>query len=575
MRKPDSIVFWLDDRPPWHVAFFVALQQISFLGVYLVISPLFAHAQHLDTSIYSRLMAATLIVSGIGVMLQAAGRAGVGSGYFCPLQVTSATFSVMTLASVAGGLELAFGMVGVLGFAQILFGELFRRARGVFSVEVAGVAVTLIGFGLGHVGLQLAIGFDTPRAMAEHDGLVAAVTLGTMILFNVWFSRHLRMFSAFLGLLVGFVVDWWLGGLTAQDIAQFERAALFGRPQLPALGWRFDPSLIPYFVVVGLALSLHGFGALAAAQRFNDADWKRPDVNSVCRGIRAEGLVNMIGAVFNALPVTSSGGAVGLAAATGCTSRLPAYWLGGMMIVCAFVPKVTALWLMIPVPVIGAAAIFLAAFTVLAGMQMIASRMLDNRKILAVGLGLICGLSHGALRSFYESNLPTFLQPITLSSVALGVAVATALSAVFRLGVRTRVREVFDASTATLEELCSVLDRQGRRWGARPEVVRRAEYATWQAFETLMDHQLVGREEGECRRIEVETAFDEFTFTVVAGYHGIALPIVQHPPTANEMIENESAVLRMAGFLLQRLADRVETRCDGHGRAELVLTFFD
>lgn len=575
MRKPDSIVYWLDDRPPAHVAFFVALQQISFLGVYLVISPLFAHAQHLDTSIYNRLMAATLIVSGLGVILQAFGRAGIGSGYFCPLQVTSATFSVMTLASVAGGLELAFGMVGVLGFAQILFGELFRRARGVFSVEVAGVAVTLIGFGLGHVGLQLAFGFDTPRATAEHDGLVAAVTLGTMIFFNVWFSRHLRLFSAFLGLLVGFTVDWWLGGLTANDIAQFEQAPLFGWPHLPAVGWRFDAGLIPYFVVVGLALSLHGFGALAAAQRFNDADWKRPDVNSVCRGIRAEGLANIIGAVFNALPVTSSGGAVGLAAATGCTSRLPAYWLGGMMIVGAFIPKVTALWLMIPVPVIGAAAIFLSAFTVLAGMQMIASRMLDNRKILAVGLGLICGLSHGTLRSFYESNLPTFLQPITLSSVALGVVVATLLSAVFRLGARTRVREVFDATTATVEDVCLVLDRQGRRWGARPEVVRRAEYATWQAFEILIDHQLVGREEGECRQIEVETAFDEFTFTVVASYHGTALPIVQHPPTADELIESDSAVLRMAGFLLHRLADRVETRCDADGRAELVLTFLD
>lgn len=575
MRKPEFIVYWLDDRPPLHVAFFVALQQMSFLGVYLVISPLFAHAQHLDTSIFSRLMAATLLVSGIGVILQAAGKFGIGSGYFCPLQVTSATFSVMTLASVAGGLELAFGMVAVLGLAQLLFGELFRRARGVFSVEVAGVAVTLIGFGLGQVGLQLALGFDAPRAAAEHDGIVAAVTLGTMIVFNVWFSHYLRLFSAFLGLLVGFAVDWWMGGLTAQDIAQFIETPLFGTPHLPAFGWRFDPALIPYFAMVGLALSLHGFGALAAAQRFNDADWKRPDVDLVCRGIRAEGISNIIGALFNALPMTSSGGAVGLAAATGCTSRLPAYWLGGMMILCAFIPKVTAFWMLVPVPVIGAAAIFLSAFTVLAGMQMIASRMLDNRKIIAVGLALICGLSHTPLRAFYQTNLPTSLQPITQSSSALGVAVATVLAALFRVGARTRRRERFDARNASLDDVIRFLDRQGRSWGARPEVVRRAEYATWQAFEILIDHQLVGREEDECCHIEVETVFDEFTFTVIAGYHGFALPIVQHPPSAEEMVADESSVLMMAGFLLHRLADRVQTRDDSHGRAELILTFFD
>ena len=575
MRRPETIQYGLDDRPPRHIALFIAVQQISFLGVYLVISPLFGRTLHLEPGDFHHLMAATLLVSGIGVMIQAAGRFGVGSGYFCPLQVTSSTFPAIGLASAMGGLELAFGMVSVLGAAQILFGEIFRRARGIFSVEVAGVAVTLIGIGLGYSGLKLAVGVETPSEAMAHDGLVAVLSLGTMIACNVWSAGRVRMFSAMIGLVVGFVARGLLDGLPERDLQQLADAALFRTPHLPAFGWKFDPALIPPFVVVGLALSLHGFGALAAAQRFNDADWKRPDMLPVSRGIRAEGVANLIAALCNSLPLTSSGGAVSLAAATGCTSRAPAYWLGATMILFSCVPKVTALWLLVPVPVIGAAAIFLSAFTALAGVQMIASRMLDNRKILVVGLALIFGLSHEPLRHFYDREVPASLHPISMSSVALGITVATLLSALFRIGARTRRRETFDAHQSSMDDVVEFLERQGRSWGARPGVVRRAEYATWQAFEILVDTDVAGRDETDRAPIELETVFDEFTFTVIARYRGRAVPIETRAPTHEEMIMDETAVLRMAGYLLQRLADRVQTWDDSAGGAELRLTFTD
>jgi NCS2 family nucleobase:cation symporter-2 len=254
---------------------------------------------------------------------------------------------------------------------------------------------------------------------------------------------------------------------------------------------------------------------------------------------------------------------------------MPAYWLGGTMILFAFMPKVTALWFIIPVPVIGAAAIFLSAFTVMAGMQMIASRMLDNRKIIAVGLALTAGLSHEPLRHFYDAEIPPSLHPITMSSVALGITVATLLSTVFRIGARTRRRKTFDAHQSSLDEVIEFLERQGRSWGARPGVVRRAEYATWQAFEILVDHELVGRGEADASPIELETVFDEFTFTVIARYRGNAVAIALQPPTHEEMLADEKSVLLMAGYLLRRLADRVQTWDDDEGGAELRLTFID
>ncbi|MEW6039371.1 MAG: solute carrier family 23 protein [Pseudomonadota bacterium] len=575
MKKPENIVYWLNDKPPAAISLFVGLQQMSFLGVYLVISPLFVRTENIEGHDSQILMATTLLVSGIGVMLQAAGRLGIGSGYFCPLQVTAASFATMELARLAGGLELAFGMVGVMGAAQVLFGEIFRRLRGIFSVELAGVAVTLVGFGLGYKGVTLLGGIDMPGELWGHDVAIGFLALTVMIVCNVWFSGSLRLFSAFAGLAAGLAASILIDGVRPEDAEYYKQIPLLEMPKLPTFGWAFDPALIIPYVVLGLAFSLHGFGALAAAQRFNDSEWRRPDMAQISRGIRAEGVSNLIAGLVNSLPLTSSGGAVSLAAATGCTSRHIAYWLGGIMIVLAFVPKITVLWFALPVPVIGAAAVFLSSFTLLAGLQMIASRMLDNRKILTVGIGLLLGVSHEPLKHFYREELPSFLVPVTQSSVALGVAGATLLSGVFRIGAGTRRRRSFVLGESQLDDVIDYLDRQGRAWGARADVVRRSEYAIWQAFEILHDHGFVARNEQGQGIVEVETLVDEFTFTVIARYRGEAIPVSTHAPSHEELLESDTGILEMAGYLLYKLADRVRSRELSKGMAEFRLTFVE
>lgn len=575
MKKPENIRYGLEDKPPAAIAIFVGLQQMSFLGVYLVISPLFVRVENIAGDESQILMATTLLVSGIGVMLQAAGRFGVGMGYFCPLQVTSASFATMELARISGGLELAFGMIGVMGAAQMLFGELFRRMRGIFSVELAGVAVTLVGVGLGYKGVTLLGGVDTPGGLWKHDIPIGFLALAVMIGCNVWSSGSLRLFSAFAGLTVGLVASILLDGTRPEDVERYSQIPLFDMPKLPAFGWAFDFSLVIPYVVLGLAFSLHGFGALAAAQRFNDSEWRHPDMTQVSRGIRAEGLSNLIGALMNSLPLTSSGGAVTLAAATGCTSRYIAYWLGGLMILLACMPKITVFWFVLPVPVIGAAAVFLSSFTLLAGLQMIASRMLDNRKILTVGIGLLLGISHEPLKHFYREELPAFLVPVTQSSVALGVAGATVLSGLFRIGAGTRRRRSFVLGKSQMDDVIEYLEQQGRAWGACPDVVRRSEYAIWQAFEILHDHEFVARDDEGKGAVEIETLVDEFTFSVIARYRGESIPVSTRAPSHEELLESDTGIVQMAGYLLYKLADRVRSRELSKGMAEFRLTFVE
>jgi len=575
MRKPDNITYWLEDKPPLQIALVLAIQQMSFLAVYLVVSPLFARTLKLTHEQSLQLISSTLLASAAGVLLQTLRRWGVGSGFFCPLQATSSTFGALTMAKMIGGIEAMFGAMTIIGISQMAFGYIFSRMRSIFSIQIAGISVMLIGLGLGHNGLKLIMEPRPGQEPTSADAIICLLTLGTMIACNVWSSAYLRLFSAFIGLAVGIGASLTLETIPAEEWALFNETPLFFIPHPMHIGWSLDwHSTIPV-IVTGLFLALHGFGAIIAAQRFNDADWKRPDMILVRQGVIAEGLTNVLTSAFNGVPITSSGGAVSLAAATGCTSRYIAYWLAGIMVLLAFMPKAILFWEMLPESVMGSAMIFLACFTTMAGLQIVASRLLDNRKILTIGIGLLLGISYEPLRDRILRFTPDALEPLLFSGVALGVIGAVTLSTVFRLGDHTKRRRTFDALHSSINEVAEFLERQGKSWGARSDIVRRAEYATWQAFEILTEHELVETGENATSTVEMETIFTEFSFMVILRYHGITVPLAMHPPTHEELIQSDHAVLQMAGYMLRRLADRVEMHVNNQNECEMRLVFND
>ena len=62
---------------------------------------------------------------------------------------------------------------------------------------------------------------------------------------------------------------------------------------------------------------------------------------------------------------------------------------------------------------------------------------------------------------------------------------------------------------------------------------------------------------------------------MILRYQGIDVPLAMHPPTHEELLESEDAVLQMSGYLLRRLADRVDIRPLGRDSCELRLVFND
>lgn len=559
MRKPDGLVYGVDDLPPPRVAVFVALQQLAFLTALLGVPGLAMTNLGLSDEVFLHLSSATLLAAAMAVVLQGLGRFGLGAGLFYPLQCTTAAIPALLFASHEGlNPGQSFGMVAVAGLSQVLFSFVIVRLRGIFTVEVAGLAIFLIGVGLGQQGLILIIDAPLEQSQAGLHYAIAGLTLATLVGLHIYVRTRLRLFTTLIGLSVGFAASALVGALDPNDVALFQAAPLFGLPNLPVFGWGFDEHAIVPFAVTGFVFALTSIGVQTIAQRNNDADWKSPDLVSISRGVRAEGVVHIVGSMMNALPMVASGGAVMLAAASGCTSRALAFWTGGFLALAAVLPKVIGFWLMLPSGVTGALFLFLSAFTTVSGLQLVGSRMLDGRKVLAIGIGFVTAIAYEPIRALLDARLHE-LRPVTFSAFAVSVLVTVSLLALFRIGASQRVVRRFDSTTASHHEVARFLEAEGRRWGARHDVVHRGAHVAWQAIELLGD----GLVDPAKPEIEVETRYDDLFFEVIVRYSGTLPQLSGAPPSPEDLVENPDLIRSLAGFIIQRLSPVLVTRSAG------------
>ncbi len=554
--KPDGIRYWVEDRPPFALSLMLALQQVAFLGSLMTLPVVLGRAADLGVTEVASFVTLTMIGAGIGVMLQALNRFGIGVGLFVPTHTSSVAFPAALAAVKMGGLGLAFGMMSVAGLVQVGANRIIPRLRAFFPVEIAGLTVFMLGSGLGLVGLKnfLCIGTELQSAPAGY--VVGFFTLTVIVVLNIWTKGLGRAFSVFIGLIAGQALAYQQGLIPSEAIQGIFSAAPFAIPSIGKFGWSFDWRLVPDFVIVGLALSFNCFGVITIAQRANDSGWKRPDMDGVGRGLLAEGLTNIACSAINSVPQTASGGAVGLAEASGITSRIVAFVLGGLFIILAFFPAIAMIWITLSPAVIGAVLIFVGSFITIGGLKIMASRLLDSRKTISLGIAIIAGFGHDTLllQQDHLPNLPKELDSIVATSLSITVLVAVLLNALFRLGSKKKLRHKIALDSDWPNSVNRLIWHLGHQWSARPEVVARMDHATNELIDVITGHNLI---EGEAT-VDINVAFDEYGCTLKVYYCGEGFHLPTKRPDPEDLLDNPDAVRNMAGYLIRRLADNVK-----------------
>lgn len=563
MTRPPDLVYAVDEHPPWAILVVSALQHIGLMAITLIFPIVIAREANLSGTQFLDLVSLSMFGLGVATICFCVRSRFIGSGYLCGAAYTAIFLGPSLFALRQGGLALVFGMTVIAGVVQIAFAPLLRRFRALLPSEIAGLVIAVVGLSLAGLGVRYGLGITVQEQKINVDyAIVAGISLATMIGLNIWSKGYSRMFCVLLGMTVGYAASAILGILDLARIVPEGGVSVVRMPGLEHVSWSFDPVLVAPFAVASLAATLRAMGDVSNAQRINDADWVRPNFGSLAGGVSANGVALMLCGLIGTCGINTYSSSVGLSGATGVTSRSLGYAIGLGFCALAFIPPITVALAAMPLPVMGAALFFTAAFVVTSGLQMITARMLDARKTLVIGfsfaMAFVADLYHDALM-----GVPIVLQPIFGNSLVLGTVCAVGLNLIMRIGVRQRVSITLAPGRVDREAVEQFLSTQGGRWAARRDVIRRAIFGVVQVLE------VVGDPPGG---VEVEASFDEFNLDVRIRYAGAPLTIPDRKPTPREIMAIEDGERLLAGYLLRQSADRVSTRETG-GAVEMTLHY--
>jgi len=556
--KPENLTYGVNDRLPLQTLLGQGLQHVianssGWIIMAAVVATIGATTQEL-----TQMLRMGMIAVGIGAMLQSLSRGPIGSGFLCPPVCGPAYASASVMAGTGFGLPVLFGMTLVSGVFEVLLARVLPRLRALFPPEVIGVVMTMVGIAMLPLGIPRLYGLSPsgPSAAAwapvEGAGLVMGLlTFAVMAGCTVWGRGQLKLYPALVGAVLGWAGCHALGLISESTLESIVQAPWFGLPDLPVQGLAFESSLLIPFLVAGMAASLKGVGDLTLCQKVNDADWKRTDLQSVSKGATASGLTTMVCGVLGTLGHSTSSSNVGLSVAAGATSRTIGFSMGALMILFAFLPKVAAVIASLPAPLMGATLLYAACFMILAGVQMLASRLLDARRILMAGVAMSLGLSVSMMPELYR-EVPEVFKPIVASSVSFSAALAVLLNVVFLLGSKKTVEFELPPGEDHYLRIRDTLMRFGSSVAARKEVIVASIDALGLACEALDEGLAHGP-------VKVVVAFDEFSLDLNLFYQGHRLDVPGERPGRSELLNDPHGLSRMSAWLMAQKVQRVST----------------
>ncbi|MEO6032194.1 MAG: solute carrier family 23 protein, partial [Burkholderiaceae bacterium] len=559
-------VYGVDDSPPLAVNILSGIQHAGLMLISLMYAVLVAQAAGSSVEVIAAMVSLTLIAMAIGTILQVIPLGPVGSGFLCQPSPSVIYLVPSLIAARTGHLATVFGMTVMAGLAQVVLARVLPRLRALFTPEITGLVVLLVGISSGVVGLRIAFGAATAEsAPSTIDATLSLATLGLMVALNVWGRGALRLFCVLIGMAAGYLAAWALGLLNTQELAHMAAAPAFAAPSMGHLAWAFDASLVLPFLVAAVAASLKVIGNVTTSQKANQANWVRADMRSISKGVLADGIGNMVAGAIGAPGINSSTAAVGLATATGVASRRIAYSIAAVLLVFAFVPKLGYLFNLMPRPVLASALVFASTFIITNGLVIMTSRLLDSRKILVIGLAIVFGLAVEIFPALLAVFPPT-LRPSFGNSLVFGTIVGLGLTLLFRIGVRSTVSMTVPPGQVERNALDRFLDAQGAAWGARRDVIECAKFNLAQSIETLISSGVAAGP------LVIEASFDEFNLDLRVSYDGAPLELPEMRPSLEEIVASDEGERKLAGFLLRRSADRVSARRAG-SRATILFHF--
>lgn len=381
-----SLLFGLDERPPWPKATLAALAHLLAIVASIATAPLLvARGLDLDAQTTAYVISSALIVSGLATLLQILRVGPFGSGL---LSIQGTSFSFIGALMLAGSLLDADGLtdaeiVGtLLGSAAVgaaitvLAGYYIEGLSRVVTPNVTGIAIfllglTLVGAAWNNFGFALAAAGGEPHWVWAQGAVVIAATLFFATRQNPW----LRLSSICLGIAIGLAFALAIG--QASPMPEPAGGVTFLRWLPFPLGVDLGIALVLlpiFFVTMTEALGdLTATSMLSRLPLSGPSYWQR-----VRGGVMADGLNSVLATLAGTFPNTTFSQNNGVIRLTGVASRFVGVLVALMLIVLGALPAFVAVFQAIPGGVLHSATALLFAMIAVTGFRLL--RLQPNRR---------------------------------------------------------------------------------------------------------------------------------------------------------------------------------------------------
>ena len=389
-----NIRFEPEERPPHSVAAGAGFQAAVVVLAPVVLSAvIIARAAEQPQSYLTWVAFAALMISGVSTVLQAVRVGRIGAGHVLIMGTSGAFIAVCIAALVKGGPPLMATLIVASSLFQFALASRLSLLRRIITPVVSGTVIMLIAVTVMPVifGLLTEVPAGTPVAAAP---AASGATLAVLVVLTLRAPVTWRLWAPLIGIAVGCAVAAPFGLFDLQPVIQ---APWIGLPDSSwpgldlSLGAEFW-ALLPAFIVVTLVGAIETIGDGVAIQRVSRRQRRATDFRLVQGALNADGMGNLLSGLAGTPPNTTYSTSISLAELTGVAARRVGIYIGGIFMLLALSPKVTALLIAIPNPVGAAYVTLLIGLLFVQGMKLVVESGLDHRKAAIAGLSFWIGV---------------------------------------------------------------------------------------------------------------------------------------------------------------------------------------
>ena len=492
-----SVRYEPDEACPPLVALGVGIQGVLLvLATIVLIVAVTARAGGQDDGYAVWAVFATLVIAGALTALQASRFWRLGAGHILIMGPTPNYIAVSVLALAAGGPALLASLTAAAALSYIGLAFWLPLLRRIITPVVSGVVLMLIAVAILPVALNRVS--EVPDAAPDAAGPVTALaTLAAIVALSMHAHGVWRICSPLIAIAVGCAVAVMFG---AYDVQGIHDAGWVGLPDGGFPGFDLTPSvdfwaLLPAFVVIALVGGVKNIGDCIAVQQVS---WRRPRVTDF-RLVQGSLNTNGLGILLSGLagtPPTSvySSSSPLLINLTGVASRRVGYAVGAFMGALSLLPKLIALLLAIPSPVMGAYLLTAIGVLFVSGVQTAVTDGLDKGKALTVGMAFSLGAGLGN-QTIGADLLGETWGPLIDNGMLVGALAAVLLNWFQGLASRgKRVRLETSLHPSAADDIDEFLQDFASEIGWDDDAVRRLRSAGEEALMSLLHQDEDGRD---------------------------------------------------------------------------------